>query len=96
MPKHDELLEQGPHEAPEPETAEQRSNRVGWGSAGGAVAAGGVAAAKIGGFGKVILWLIVWHGLTTGWRVAGWVGLALAVAGVATYLLVVRHREGQA
>jgi hypothetical protein len=96
MAKHDELLEQGPREAPEPETAEQRSKRVGWGSAGGAVAAGGVAAAKIGGFGKFLVWLILWHGLRTGWRVAGWAGLALAVAAVATYLLVVRRRERRA
>jgi hypothetical protein len=42
---HDELLKQGPHEVPEPETAEQRSRRVGWGTVGGGVAAGGVAAA---------------------------------------------------
>jgi hypothetical protein len=95
MAKHDELLEKGPHEAPEPETAEQRSKRVGWGSAGGAVAAGGIAAAKLGGFGKLVLWLIVWHGLSTGWRLAGWVGLAVAVASIGALVFVIR-REGRA
>jgi hypothetical protein len=95
MAKHDELLDKGPREAPEPETAEQRSKRVGWGSAGGAVAAGGIAAAKLGGFGKLVLWLIVWHGLSTGWRLAGWVGLAVAVASIAALVVVIR-REGRA
>ncbi|HEY7017798.1 MAG TPA: hypothetical protein VH297_04965 [Gaiellaceae bacterium] len=95
MAKHDELLDKGPREAPEPETAEQRSKRVGWGSAGGAVAAGGIAAAKLGGFGKLVLWLIVWHGLSTGWRLAGWVGLAVAVASIGALVFVIR-REGRA
>jgi hypothetical protein len=96
MAKHDELLEQGPREAPEPETAEQRSKRVGWGSAGGAVAGGGIAAAKIGGFGKFLLWLILWHGLATTWRVAGWIGLALAVTAIAVVLIVRQRREERA
>ncbi|HEY7018955.1 MAG TPA: hypothetical protein VH297_10855 [Gaiellaceae bacterium] len=96
MAKHDELLEKGPHEAPEPETAEQRSKRVGWGSAGGAVAAGGIAAAKLGGLGKVVLWLVLWHGLSTGWRAAGWIGLALAVAAIALVLVALGRRERRA
>jgi hypothetical protein len=96
MAKHDDLLEQGPREAPEPETAEQRSKRVGWGAAGGAVAAGGVAAAKLGGLGKVVLWLVFWHGLSTGWRAAGWIGLALAAVAVGAFLIFVRSREGRA
>jgi hypothetical protein len=59
------------------------------------VAAGGIAAAKLGGFGKLVLWLIVWHGLSTGWRLAGWVGLAVAVASIGALVFVIR-REGRA
>jgi hypothetical protein len=93
MADHDELLEQGPHEAPEPETAEERSKRLGWGTAGGAVAAGGVAAAKLGAFTKVILWLVAWHGAVNLWRVGGWIGIVLVVLAVATFFVLRARRE---
>ena len=91
MAKHDELLEQGPHEAPEPETAEQRSKRVGWGTAAGGAAAGGAVLAKLG-FLKIFLWIVAWHGVIDLWRVGGWIAL-VALAGVVTVYLVVRSRR---
>ena len=48
MARHDDLLNQGPREAPEAETAEEKSTKLGLKSAGGAVAGGGVVAAKAG------------------------------------------------
>jgi hypothetical protein len=95
MAKHDDLLEEGPREAPEPETAEQRSGRLGMKSAGGAVAGGGVVAAKagaIGGLGKVFVWLFAWNGIRSGWRIGGWIGLAVALAIVATFVVLHRRR----
>ena len=81
MSDHDDLLKQGPREAPEPETAEQRSRRTGWGrAAGGGVAAGGLGLAKAGILGKVFFWLLVWRGVGTGARIGGWIGLAIIVA----------------
>ncbi|MDX6506611.1 MAG: hypothetical protein QOG06_1255 [Gaiellaceae bacterium] len=93
MVDHDDLLQQGPHEAPEPETAEQRSKRVGWGSAAGGAAAGGLALAKIGGFGKLLLWLILWHGAFSLWRLGGWIAIALAAGAVATYAVIASRRK---
>jgi hypothetical protein len=89
MTRHDDLLRRGPHEAPEPETAEQRSKRLGMRTAGGAVVGGGVLAAKLGGFSKLLLWLVLWHGVSNGWRVGGWIGIAAIVAlGVTAYLFL--------
>ena len=92
MPRHDDLLDQGPREAPEPETAEQRSQKLGLKSAGGVVAGGGVVAAKagaIGGLGKLFIWMFAWNGVSTALRIGGWIGLlvvlAIVVAGVALY-----------
>ena len=51
MAQHDDLLNQGPRAAPEPETAAERSKKLGLKSAGG----GGAIAAKagaLGGLGK--------------------------------------------
>jgi hypothetical protein len=79
MSKHDDLLDQGPHEAPEPETAEQRSKRTGWGAAGGGVLGGGIAVAKMGVLTKLFFWLFAWRAAAL-W---GWAGLALVVAAVA-------------
>ena len=93
MADHDDLLQQGPREVPEPETAEQRSKRIGWGTAGGGVAAGGLALAKIGGFGKLLLWLIAWHGAFNLWRLGGWIAIALAAAAIATYAVVASRRK---
>src|SRR5437016_8654321 len=74
MSRHDDLLNQGPRQAPEPETAEEKSSKLGLKTAGGAVAGGGAVAAKagaLGGFGKVFLWLFVWNGVNSGWGIGG-------------------------
>src|SRR5207249_6907881 len=91
MAKHHELLERGPREAPEPETAEQRSKRLGVGTAAGGIAAGGAVLAKLG-FLKFFLWIVAWHGVVDLWRLGGWIALAV-VAGVATAYLVIRSRR---
>ena len=92
MAQHDDLLNQGPREAPEPETAEEKSKKLGLKSAGGVVAGGGVVAAKagaIGGLGKLFIWMFAWNGVSTALRIGGWIGLlvvlAIVVAGVALY-----------
>jgi len=91
MARHDELLEQGPHEAPEPETAEQRSKRLGVGTAAGGAAVAGGALAKLG-FLKIFLWIFAWHGFISLWQVGGWIAL-VALAAVATVYLVIRSRR---
>jgi len=91
MARHDDLLEEGAREAPEPETAEERSRRLGLKGAGGGVVAGGAVAAKVGalgGLGKVLLWLVAWHAAVNAWRIGGWVGIVLAVAAVTTYFVL--------
>jgi len=92
MPKrsvHDELLEQGARTAPEPETAEERSKRVGWKTGGSVVGGGAAAAAKLGVLGKVLLWLVVWHSALNGWRLGAWAGIA--AVGLLVVAFVVRH-----
>jgi hypothetical protein len=93
MARHDDLLEQGPRQAPEPETAEQRSKRLGAGTAAGGVAAGGVALAKVGFLSKLFLWFIAWHGAVDLWRIGGWIAVALVAAVVALYLVVRARKE---
>jgi hypothetical protein len=91
----DDLLKQGPREAPEPETAEERSKRMGLKTAGGAVAGGGIAAAKvgaIGGLGKFFVWLFAWNSVRAGWRIGGWIGLAVVLAIIAT-IVYLRRRD---
>ena len=95
MTRHDDLLEQGPREAPEPETAEQHSRKLGLKTAGGGVAAGGIGLAKAGVLGKALIWLFAWNGVSTAWRIGGWVGLAVAAAVVLAYV-VLRRRGAQA
>ena len=80
MASHDDLLKQGPQQAPEPETAEERSRRTGLKAAGGGVAAGGIGLAKAGILGKAFLWLFVWNGVGTALRIGGWVGILLIAA----------------
>ena len=92
MARHDDLLEQGAHEAPEPETAEERSSRLGMKSAAGGVVAGGAALAKVGVLGKFFFWFFAWHGLVDAWRIGGWVALALVLAAV-TVFFVLRARR---
>ena len=93
MSKHDELLHQGPREAPDPETAEQRSKRLGIGTAAGGIAAAGIAVAKVGGLAKLFIFLFAWHGAVDAWRLGGWIGLAVLVGAVVTYLVVRARRE---
>ena len=90
--KHDDLLEQGPKEAPEPETAEQRSKRTGWGAAGGGVLGGGVALAKFGVLAKVFLWLFAFRAIGDAWRIGSWVGIAVVVAVIAAFVLLHERR----
>jgi hypothetical protein len=89
MVRHDDLLEQGPRDAPEPETAEQRSKKLGLESAGGVVAGGGAVAAKagvLGGIGKFFIWAALWNGLLHG----AWIALAIIVVLAGAWF--VRHR----
>ncbi|HZS30713.1 MAG TPA: hypothetical protein VFA37_05605 [Gaiellaceae bacterium] len=93
MSKHDDLLEQGPREAPEPETAEERTQRKGLKAAGGGVAAGGIGLAKAGILGKVFIWIFLWNGISTAGRIGGWIGIALVLALVAGAILLYRRRH---
>jgi hypothetical protein len=89
------LLKQGPRDAPEPETAEERSRRTGLKTAGGAVAGGGIAAAKLGvlgGLGKVFVWLFAWNAFRHAWFLGGWAAVAVIAAIAAT--LYVLHKRG--
>jgi hypothetical protein len=89
----DELLKQGPHQAPEPETAEQRSRRTGLTkTAGGGIAAGGIGLAKVGILGKVFLWLFVWNGVSTALRIGGWIGILL-IASIIGGTILYRRRH---
>jgi len=93
MPKHDDLLQQGPREAPEPETAEERSGRLGMKTAGGAVVGGGVAIAKLGFLGKAIIWLFAWNAFKASWYYGGWIVAAAVVAlAIAVYVI---HKRGE-
>ena len=93
-PRHEEMLEQGAREAPEPETAEQRSRRLGWRSGAGIAAGGGAAALKFGGLTKLLLWLFVWHGVVNAWRIGSWIGFAVVLAVVGILLALRARREG--
>jgi hypothetical protein len=88
----DDLLEQGPRQAPEPETAEEKSKKLGLKTAGGGVAAGGIGLAKAGVLGKVFLWLFVWNGVGSAVRIGGWIGMVLVLAIVATAVVWRRSR----
>jgi hypothetical protein len=89
---NDDLLKQGPREAPEPETAEERSKKLGLKTAGGGVAAGGIGLAKAGVLGKVFLWLFVWNGVSTALRIGGWIGI-LAIAAIVAAVIAYRRRQ---
>jgi len=93
MAKHDDLLDQGPREAPEPETAEQRSRRTGLKTAGGGVAAGGIGLAKAGLLGKFFIYLFVWNGVSSAWRIGGWIGIAVVAALITAYFVFRSRRQ---
>jgi hypothetical protein len=90
---HDRLLEEGARTAPEPETAEERSKRLGLKTGGGAVAGGTIAAAKFGLLGKTLIWFFAWRGVVDAWRIGSWIGLAIALTVAAFF--VVRHLRRQ-
>jgi hypothetical protein len=91
MAHHDDLLKQGPREAPEPETAEQRSRRNGLKAAGGGVAAGGIGLAKAGILGKFFFWIFLWNGVSTAGRIGGWIGIVLIAALIGGAIYWRRH-----
>jgi hypothetical protein len=92
VPHPEQLLQQGPREAPEPETAEERSRRLGFKTAGTGVAAGGIGLAKVGLLGKIFIWFFLWHGAVTAARIGGWIGILL-VASLALGLFLYRRRQ---
>jgi hypothetical protein len=89
----DDLLKQGPREAPEPETAEERSKRTGLKTAGGGIAAGGIGLAKIGLLGKFFIYLFLWNGVRTLYLVGGWVAIILLAAVVTAVIVYRRTRQ---
>jgi hypothetical protein len=91
MSNNDDLLKQGPRQAPEPETAEEKSRKLGLKTAGGGVAAGGVGLAKAGLLSKFVLWLLLWNGVSTAARIGGWIGILLVLALVGSFLLYRRR-----
>ncbi|HEY5058780.1 MAG TPA: hypothetical protein VII51_07155 [Gaiellaceae bacterium] len=93
MSRHDDLLNQGPYEAPEPETAEERSKKLGLKTAGGGIAAGGFALAKLGLLSKVFLWLFVWRGVADAWRLGGWIAIAVIAAAVSVFFTLRARRK---
>ena len=93
MARHDDLLDQGAREAPEPETAEQRSSRLGMKTAGGGIVAGGAALAKAGVLGKFFFWFFAWNGVNNLWRLGGWIAIAILAAAVSVYLVLRSRRE---
>ena len=88
----DDLLKQGPREAPEPETAEERSKRTGIKTAGGGIAAGGIGLAKVGLLGKFFIYLFLWNGVRTAYLLGGWLAIALVAAGIIGFIMW-RNRE---
>jgi hypothetical protein len=89
----DDLLKQGPREAPEPETAEERSNRTGMKTAGGGIAAGGIGLAKVGLLGKFFIYLFLWNGVRTLYLVGGWLALFLVAAAVTAFIVYRRTHQ---
>jgi uncharacterized membrane protein len=92
---HEARFAEEPRTAPEPETAEERSKRTGLKTGGGIVAGGAVAAAKVGVLGKVFVYLFLWNGVSSAWRIGGWIGIALVAAGVAMYFVVRARRASE-
>ena len=89
----DDLLKQGPREAPEPETAEERSKRMGMKTAGGVHAAGGIGLAKVGLLGKFFIYLFLWNGVRTVYLLGGWLAIILLAAAVTAFFVYRKTRE---
>ena len=92
----DDLLKEGPREAPEPLTAEERTDRKGVKAAGGGIAAGGLGLAKAGFLGKFLIYLFLWNGIRTGFLVGGWIGIVLVVAVVGAFVYYRKQRRATA
>jgi hypothetical protein len=92
MSEHERLLQEGPREAPEPETVEERSRRMGLKTAGTGAAAGGIGLAKVGLLGKIFFWFLVWHGAVTAARLGGLIGILL-LAAFAAGVFIYRRRH---
>jgi hypothetical protein len=90
---HDKLLEDGPRTAPEPETAEERSRRVGLKTGGGIVAGGAAVAAKTGFLTKFFIGWFAFHGAVNAWRVGSWIGVAVVIALVVAYFVLRERRR---
>ena len=96
MAAHEDLLAQGPHEAPEPETAEQRTAHRGRRAMGGGILGGGAVAAKLGavaGLGKFFIWQFAWDGIVDAGRLAGWLGVLLVIAALVTFTVLRRRKR---
>jgi hypothetical protein len=93
MAKHDDLLQQGPRDAPEPETVEEQSRKRGLKTAGGGVAAGGFALAKLGVLGKIFFWYFAFHGAIDAWRIGGWAAAAVLALAITAFLVWRSRRE---
>jgi hypothetical protein len=91
-----DLLKQGPREAPEPLTAEERTNRRGVKTAGGGIAAGGIGLAKAGFLGKFLIYLFLWNGVRTAFLLGGWIGLALIATAIGGYVYYRKQRQAAA
>ncbi len=92
----DDLLKEGPREAPEPLTAEERTNRKGMKAAGGGVAAGGIGLAKAGFLGKFLIYLFLWNGVRTAFLLGGWIGIVLIAAVIGAFVYYRKQRQAAA
>jgi hypothetical protein len=62
-------------------------------TAAGGVVGGGVALAKVGVLGKLFIYIFAWNGVSTLWRVGGWIAIAVLAAAVALYFVLRSRRE---
>ena len=89
----DDLLKQGPREAPEPLTAEERTSHKGVKTAGGGIAAGGIGLAKAGFLGKFLIYLFLWNGVRTVFLLGGWIAIILIAAAIAAFVYYRKQRQ---
>jgi predicted lipid-binding transport protein (Tim44 family) len=94
MGAHDELLQEGPRTAPEPETAEQRSRRIGKRGLAGTVLGGGAAAAKFGGL-KLFLWIFALNSTVDVLHLGLWGALLIVLVVVGITLARRVRRTGE-